>query len=139
MVIRDENDDTNCMWGRFRWPLLDKSGKRLPQRVQAISKGYNIGRIYGSLLPPPQPTSRIEEFFVAQPRNRVGGGSLTREQFLLREMRIVADLRTQGEPDDEIIQRVKRENLFQYGTERMLADRARACLQRLDALENADG
>lgn len=52
-------------------------------------------------------------------------------------MRIVADLRTQGEPDDEIIQRVKRENLFQYGTERMLADRARACLQRLDALENA--
>lgn len=53
-------------------------------------------------------------------------------------MRIVADLRTQGEPDDEIIQRVKRENLFQYGTERMLADRARACLQRLDALENAD-
>lgn len=53
-------------------------------------------------------------------------------------MRIVADLRTQGEPDDEIIQRVKRENLFQYGTERMLADRARACLQRLDALENDD-
>ena len=53
-------------------------------------------------------------------------------------MRIVADLRTQGEPDDEIIQRVKRENLFRYGTERMLADRARACLQRLDALENAD-
>lgn len=53
-------------------------------------------------------------------------------------MRIVADLRTQGEPDDEIIQRVKRENLFQYGTERMLADRARVCLQRLDALENAD-
>lgn len=75
---------------------------------------------------------------MAQPRNRVGGGSLTREQFLLREMRIVADLRTQGEPDDEIIQRVKRENLFQYGTERMLTDRARACLQRLDALENAD-
>ena len=54
-------------------------------------------------------------------------------------MRIVADLRTQGEPDDVIIQRVKRENLFQYGTERMLADRTRACLRRLDALENADG
>lgn len=33
MVIRDENDGPNCMWGRFRWPLLDKSGKRLPQRV----------------------------------------------------------------------------------------------------------
>ncbi len=53
-------------------------------------------------------------------------------------MRIVADLRTQGALDDEIIQRVKRENLFQYGTERMLADRARVCLRRLDALENAD-
>lgn len=33
MVIRDKNDGLNCMWGPFRWPLLDKSGKRLPQRV----------------------------------------------------------------------------------------------------------
>lgn len=75
---------------------------------------------------------------MALPKYTAGGGSLTREQFLLRELRIVADLRTQGVPDDQIIQRVQRENLFQYRTERMLADRARVCLQRLDALENAD-
>ncbi len=73
------------------------------------------------------------------PKISLGGGSLTREQFLLREMRIVAGLRAQGEPDDEIIQRVERENLFQYSTERMLGSRARSCLLRLDALENADG
>ena len=73
---------------------------------------------------------------MALPKYTAGGGSLTREQFLLRELRIVADLRTQGVPDDQIIQRVQRENLFQYRTERMLADRARVCLQRLDALEN---
>lgn len=72
------------------------------------------------------------------PKISFGGGSLTREQFLLREMRIVAGLRSQGEPDSEIIKRVKRENLFQYGTERTLNNRARACLRRLDALENAD-
>ena len=65
-----------------------------------------------------------------------GGGSLTREQFLRRELRIVADLRTQGASDDEIIERVKRENLFQYRTERMLGNRTRVCLQRLDALRN---
>ena len=39
-------------------------------------------------------------------------------------MRIVAGLRLRGEQDDDIVERVRRENLFQYGTERMLADRA---------------
>lgn len=73
------------------------------------------------------------------PKISFGGGSLTREQFLLREMHIVAGLRLRGEQDDDIVERVRRENLFQYGTERMLADRARVCLRRLDALKNADG
>ena len=67
------------------------------------------------------------------PKISFGGGSLTREQFLLREMHIVAGLRLRGEQDDDIVERVRRENLFQYGTERMLADRARVCLRRLDA------
>lgn len=58
------------------------------------------------------------------PKISFGGGSLTREQFLLREMHIVAGLRLRGEQDDDIVERVRRENLFQYGTERMLADRA---------------
>ena len=62
------------------------------------------------------------------------GGVLTREQFLLPEMRIVAALRLDGVSDDEIIARVKHDNLFQYPTERMLADRARVCLRRFDAV-----
>ncbi len=64
----------------------------------------------------------------------VRGGVLTREQFLLAEMRIVASLRLQGVDDKSIAQRVKRENLFQYPTERMLANRALVCVHRLDAL-----
>lgn len=62
------------------------------------------------------------------------GGVLTREQFLLPEMRIVAALRLEGVSDDDIIARVKHDNLFQYPTERMLADRARVCLRRFDAV-----
>ncbi len=59
---------------------------------------------------------------------------LTREQFLLAEMRIVSRLRLQGANDEAIVERIKRENLFQYPTERMLSNRAVACLRRLDAL-----
>lgn len=62
------------------------------------------------------------------------GGVLTREQFLLPEMRIVAALRLDGVSDDDIIARVKHDNLFQYPTERMLTDRARVCLRRFDAV-----
>lgn len=67
------------------------------------------------------------------------GGSLTREQFLLEEMRIVAHLRLEGHPDEGIISLVKGENLFQYPTSTMIASRARACLNRLDALHTSDG
>ena len=63
------------------------------------------------------------------------GGVLTREQFLLPEMRIVAALRLDGVSDDEIIARVKRDNLFQYPTERMLANRVSVCLRRFDAVK----
>uniref|UniRef100_UPI0012DE1A96 BrxA family protein n=1 Tax=Collinsella aerofaciens TaxID=74426 RepID=UPI0012DE1A96 len=42
-----------------------------------------------------------------------GGGVLTREQFLPHEMRIVAALRMQGASDEQVIVRVKSENLFQ--------------------------
>lgn len=43
----------------------------------------------------------------------VRGGVLTREQFLPHEMRIVAALRMQGASDEQVIVRVKSENLFQ--------------------------
>ena len=64
-----------------------------------------------------------------------GGGSLTREQFLLREIRIVAALRLQGLTDAEIIARAVEENLFQYPSATNLRRIARTCLCRLDALE----
>lgn len=68
----------------------------------------------------------------------VRGGVLTREQFLPYEMRIVAGLRTQGASDEQVIVRVKSDNLFQYPTERMVANRAAVCLRRLDAMVPTD-
>lgn len=65
----------------------------------------------------------------------IRGGVLTREQFLLVEMRIVAALRLEGVSDEQIVERVKQENLFQYPTERMLGNRAQVCLHRLDAVK----
>lgn len=67
-----------------------------------------------------------------------GGGVLTREQFLPHEMHIVAALRMQGASDEQVIVRVKSENLFQYPTERMVANRATVCLRRLDAMVPTD-
>ena len=63
---------------------------------------------------------------------------LTREQLLPHEMRIVAALRMQGASDEQVIVRVKSENLFQYPTERMVANRATVCLRRLDAMVPTD-
>lgn len=71
---------------------------------------------------------------MATTAKKIRGGVLTREQFLLAEMRIVSRLRLQGASDEAIIDRVKSENLFQYPTERMLSNRAVVCLRRLDAL-----
>ena len=69
---------------------------------------------------------------MATPAKKIWGGALTREQFLLPEMRIVASLRQQGVDDASIVDRVKSENLFQYPTERILSNRAGMCLRRLD-------
>ena len=71
---------------------------------------------------------------MATTAKKIRGGVLTREQFLLAEMRIVSHLRLQGASDEAIIDCVKSENLFQYPTERMLSNRAGVCLKRLDAL-----
>lgn len=61
-------------------------------------------------------------------------GSLTREQFLFYETRITAQLICQNLPRDEIIERIKSENLFQFPTEKMVVSIARTCFRRLDAL-----
>lgn len=67
---------------------------------------------------------------------RLEGLSITREQFLIREMRIVCGLKLDGLDDDEIIAKVKAENLIQYPTERTLANIARVCCKRIVALDS---
>lgn len=63
-------------------------------------------------------------------------GSLTREQFLFYEMRTVAKLMELGLKDDEIIEKIYKENLFQYPTERMLKNLSGVCLKRLHAMDD---
>ena len=59
---------------------------------------------------------------------------LTREPFLFYETRATARLMTEGLGDEEITNRVVRENVFQYPTEKSLRRMTRTCLQRLHAL-----
>lgn len=66
-------------------------------------------------------------------------GSITREQWLLRETRTVARLRLEAGSEYDpaaTIARVCDENLFQYPTERELRSVARACDRRLAALSD---
>ena len=63
-------------------------------------------------------------------------GSLTAEQFLFYEMRIVSKQYLEGKPIDEVIEYIKRDNLFQYPTERKISKLARACHRRIIALCN---
>lgn len=63
-----------------------------------------------------------------------GSGALTREQFLLLEMRVIAKLRAQGLSDAQIVDAVKDGNLFQYPTLKSVPGKARACFCRLDAM-----
>ena len=61
---------------------------------------------------------------------------LTREQFLFYETRTTAKLLCEGLSKDEIIERIVKENLFQYPTEKSLRQMARTCIHRLESLEN---
>ena len=63
-------------------------------------------------------------------------GSLTREQFMFQEMRMVARLKLEELDDQSILKRVYEENLFQYPTEREIKSKCRACLKRLSCLTN---
>lgn len=63
-------------------------------------------------------------------------GGLTREQFLFFEIRVVASLLSQGLRRDEILEKIKAENLFQFPTERMISSIASACFRRIDALDS---
>ncbi len=66
-----------------------------------------------------------------------GSGSLTREQFLFHETRIMARLLYDDElSDEEAVKRVMDENLFQFPTERMVKNLANVCLKRLHGLDD---
>lgn len=63
-------------------------------------------------------------------------GGLTREQFLFYEIRIVASLLSQGFEREDILKKIKDENLFQFPTERMILSITNTCFKRIDALES---
>ena len=67
---------------------------------------------------------------------RLPGACITREQWLLRETRVVARLRLEGVSPDETVWRARADNLFQYPTERSLGNIARVCNKRIDALRS---
>ena len=63
-------------------------------------------------------------------------GTLTAEQFLFYEMRIVSKQYLENNSIEEIIAYIKQDNLFQYPTERQVSRLTRACYKRLDALDS---
>jgi len=65
-----------------------------------------------------------------------GSAQITREQFLFYEMRTTAKLMCEGFNDDEIIDRIVEDNLFQYPTEKSIRQMAKACVNRLKAMGN---
>lgn len=68
-------------------------------------------------------------------KNEYNGG-LTREQFLFYEIRIVSSLYLQGYSKQDIIEKIKSENLFQFPTERMITSIAGTCFRRIEALDS---
>ena len=61
-------------------------------------------------------------------------GSLTREQFLFYEIRIASEFYLQGKTLKDATEAIREDNLFQYPTERTIANITRVCYRRLDAL-----
>lgn len=62
--------------------------------------------------------------------------TITREQFLFHEMRIVAKLLLEEKSDSEIIDEVVSNNLFQYPTEKSLNNITKVCLARFHQTES---
>lgn len=63
-----------------------------------------------------------------------GSAQITREQFLFYEMRTTAKLMREGFNDEETIDRIVADNLFQYPTEKSIRQMAKACVNRLKAM-----
>ena len=69
--------------------------------------------------------------------NNMYSAALTREQFLFRETRIVAQLIENGLTDEAIYRKIATENLFQLPTEKSARSLARPCVRRLRGLDDA--
>lgn len=63
-----------------------------------------------------------------------GSAQITREQFLFYEMRTTARLMREGLEDNEVIERIVEENLFQYPTEKSIRQMAKVCISRLKGM-----
>ena len=63
-------------------------------------------------------------------------GSLTAEQFLFYEMRIASKMYLEGVTVEDAVKQIKKDNLFQYPTERQVSRLTRACYKRIEALDN---
>ena len=61
---------------------------------------------------------------------------ITREQFLFFEMRTTAKLLSEGLDDNQVIEQIVTDNLFQYPTEKTVKQLARNCIKRLRAMED---
>lgn len=62
--------------------------------------------------------------------------SITREQFLFYEMRTTAKLLSSGMTEDQTIEEIVKENLFQYPTERLVSRMAKTCVKRLQTMDD---
>ena len=63
-------------------------------------------------------------------------GGITSEQFLFYEIRTASKFYLEGKSLEEAKQIIKKDNLFQFPTERSVSKMVRSCYNRLDALEN---
>lgn len=64
--------------------------------------------------------------------------TITREQFLFHEMRIVARLLDDGMDEEKVKKEVVANNLFQYPTERMIKNIASVCLNRFKETDSKE-
>ena len=69
-------------------------------------------------------------------RSLIYNGTITAEQFLFYEIRIASKYYLDGTSVEDAIEEIKKNNLFQYPTERLVARMARSCYKRLDALDD---
>lgn len=61
---------------------------------------------------------------------------ITREHFLFNEMKMTAELKSEGLDDNTVVGHIISENSFNYPTDKSLRQMAGACVRRLNAMED---